>query len=70
MERIPVAVTLWQSIGGWIVIVTIFGWFAWYFAPGFLRRSKIRDMKTGRVSKAWWLGRRSRRKPPGPFLKS
>jgi hypothetical protein len=70
MRPIPFAVTLWQEVGGWIVIVTIIGGFAWYLDPGFLRRRKIQRSEDGKISKAWWWGRRSRKKPPGPFLKS
>ena len=66
----PIAVTLWQEVGGWIVIVGVFGWFVVSLAVDVLGRRKIRDVKTGKVSEAWWFGRRGRKKPPGPFLKS
>jgi hypothetical protein len=66
----PIAVTLLQEVVGWVVIVAIFGWFVWYFAAGVVGPRKVQDLRTGRVRRAWWLGRRRRRKPPGPFLRS
>jgi hypothetical protein len=60
----------WQEVGGWVVIVTVIGWFVVSLGLDVFGRRKTRDLKTGRISEAWWLGRRSRRRPPGPFLKS
>jgi len=67
---LPIAAEWWQEVGGWIVILGVFGWLIGGFVVELLGRHKIRDARTGNVSKAWWVGRRRRKKPPGPFLKS
>jgi hypothetical protein len=60
----------WQEVGGWLVIIGGLGWLVVSLGLAFFGRRKTQDLKTGKVSKAWWYARNKRKKPPGPFLRS